>query len=1369
MSNIKIITKDQLLKENNLLKAKISELEKAKTLGKESEKALNKSEEKFRNLFHYSPLGYQSLDSTGCFIEVNNAWLEMLGYTREEVIGKNFIEFIPKESYNYFKEVFETFIANGQSQNKEVEMLKKNGNHLSVLFNGKIVYDKNGDFKQTYCVFQDISDSKNAKQSLLRNLEYQQLISEISSSFVGDFDLDSSINNLLNKIGEFCNASRSYVFRFKDDRKTMVNTHEWCAKGVEPQIDNLQNQSVDIYPGWMAKFNKNEAVHINDVSKLTKAVAAEKEMLEAQGIKSLIVLPINISGKLVGFIVFDKVDEKITKVEEFNNVLKISSEILANTIHSVETEKALKESERKYKFLSEKSKDIIILHNLKGEVKYVNNAALEFIGLKHFEVLGNSIYKFLPKNEFAAVNERRKMRSSGEDRVFQFEINIKNKQGKNISFDFISTTTTDNQKETRVLLVGRDVSERKNAEKRLQESEETFIHIFNNAIDSIYVLDKNGIFLEVNQGAVNMYGYSKDELIGKTPEMVSAPGKNDFEMVGECIKKAFRGEPQQFEFWGQRKNGEIFPKIVRLSNGKYFDSEVVYGYALDISKQKNAELALTESEENYRMLFELNPTAFTEEDWSETKELLDDKIDKGIIISKKYFDENPEFFMKCISTIKLLNINKAVLDLHKFAGKDEFIQNIHKIYNDKTLETLKTGLLALASNKNYFTEETEYLDSNGKIISAIVKVRVIESYGRVISSVINITERKKAEQALKTSEEKYKAIFENKGTATGIFGEDKVIKTCNAKFVELSGFSKQEVEGKMKWIDFIAKEDQERLLGYHSQRSKKTGNPPTQYECGIIKKNGEQIFCSLNIGLNGDNRIASLIDISDRKQAEETLRESEDKFRSIFETALDGILYVDKKSKILDANPAFSKITGITKNEIIGKTGLFLAKKFISIKQLPNVLKMIKLKLRNKFIKPFEIEFNNKTLEIYASEISKSGKLIAVIRNITNKKKSEQALKESEYRFKALSEATYEAIIFVEKGIIIEANEAASKISGYCYEEGIGMDITKFAAHESKELMMKNMIAGYEKPYDAIAVRKDGSKFHIQIQGKSIDYKGKKVRMVAIRDITKRKESEIKLKSTKEELQKFNTKLTEIVKTEVAKSREKERMMLMQSKQAAMGEMIGNIAHQWRQPLNDIGLYIQNLQDKYEYDELTAAKMNEAVEKTMDKLKYMSQTIDDFRNFFRSDKEKSTFSLSDSIKKTLDLTAANFRTNDIKIVLNLQKDIYYSSYPNEFSQAVLNILNNAKAVLIERKIKNPQVKICLSEQAKSIILSVSDNAGGIGEDIIDKIFEPYFTTRDKLTGTGLGLYISKTIIEKNMGGSLSVKNIKGGVEFKIEL
>jgi len=228
-------------------------------------------------------------------------------------------------------------------------------------------------------------------------------------------------------------------------------------------------------------------------------------------------------------------------------------------------------------------------------------------------------------------------------------------------------------------------------------------------------------------------------------------------------------------------------------------------------------------------------------------------------------------------------------------------------------------------------------------------------------------------------------------------------------------------------------------------------------------------------------------------------------------------------------------------------------------------------------------------------------------------------------------------------------------------------------------------------------------------------------------------------------------------------------LLIQQSRLAAMGEMIGNIAHQWRQPLNAIGLVIQNILDAYEYSELTKDYLEKQVVKAGDIIHFMSQTIDDFRNFFKQDKEKRDFSLKETIVKTISFVEAGFKNHNIQLELDIGEDIIVHGYPNEYSQVLLNILNNAKDAYLNENKRRRWVKISASAADKRSVVVIRDNAGGISEKIISKIFEPYFTTKEPGKGTGIGLYMSKAIIEKNMGGSLAARNIGNGAEFRIEV
>ncbi|OGU07366.1 MAG: ATPase [Geobacteraceae bacterium GWC2_58_44] len=232
---------------------------------------------------------------------------------------------------------------------------------------------------------------------------------------------------------------------------------------------------------------------------------------------------------------------------------------------------------------------------------------------------------------------------------------------------------------------------------------------------------------------------------------------------------------------------------------------------------------------------------------------------------------------------------------------------------------------------------------------------------------------------------------------------------------------------------------------------------------------------------------------------------------------------------------------------------------------------------------------------------------------------------------------------------------------------------------------------------------------------------------------------------------------------------QKERMLLQQGRLAALGEMISNIAHQWRQPLNELGLIVQELPMMYDQGEFSREYLRTSVAKFMKVLTNTSKTIDDFRNFFKPDKELIAFKVQEVVGKTLSLIEESFRHLRIGVAVRASADPQIIGHPNEFSQVVLNILFNARDAFQDRKIEEREVVIEILQEGETAVVTITDNAGGISETIIDKIFDPYFTTRGPEKGTGIGLYMSKIIIEKNIPGRLSVRNAAKGAQFRIEV
>jgi signal transduction histidine kinase len=218
-----------------------------------------------------------------------------------------------------------------------------------------------------------------------------------------------------------------------------------------------------------------------------------------------------------------------------------------------------------------------------------------------------------------------------------------------------------------------------------------------------------------------------------------------------------------------------------------------------------------------------------------------------------------------------------------------------------------------------------------------------------------------------------------------------------------------------------------------------------------------------------------------------------------------------------------------------------------------------------------------------------------------------------------------------------------------------------------------------------------------------------------------------------------------------------------------MGEMINNIAHQWRQPLNTLGLLIQQLPLFYDSNKFSREFLEVNTGRGMELIQNMSQTIEDFRNFFKPDKEMVTFGVNMVIRNSLALIEESLKGQKINIALNFEGDSMVNGYPNEYAQVLLNILMNARDAMIGHNGDDARILIHAFIEGGKSVVTISDNAGGIADEIIGRLFDPYFTTKGPDKGTGIGLFMSKTIIEKSMGGRLTVRNTGNGAEFRIEV
>jgi len=393
--------------------------------------------------------------------------------------------------------------------------------------------------------------------------------------------------------------------------------------------------------------------------------------------------------------------------------------------------------------------------------------------------------------------------------------------------------------------------------------------------------------------------------------------------------------------------------------------------------------------------------------------------------------------------------------------------------------------------------------------------------------------------------------------------------------------------------------------------------------------------------------------------------------------------------------------------------------------------------------------------------------LLLVFLAILSKKNSvlNHSLKNSKDNCKVIFGASLEAIVLWDKSkTIIQANKRFSEISGYSEEEVIAKHIFDFVEPIDYDNFTSNLFNKKTDKHTLQFIKKDNSSILVLIKSLNILYNNEDVTVWFLLDLSGIKQKEI-------ELEKLNLQLEQKVKQEVKANREKDQSIIEQSRLAQIGEMISMIAHQWRQPLTAISATCNNIilqtmnnkpiDNKYLQDELTLVT---------NYTQYLSDTIDDFRNFFKKDKHKELTTPDQIIHETLKIVSSTIENQNTQINLNLNCEKKIETYSSEVKQVLLNIIKNAQDAIIENNIQNPQITIETSSINNQLVqIDIFDNAKGIPLTILDKIFEPYFSTKKELDGTGLGLYMSKIIIEKNCGGKLTAANKDDGAIFTIQL
>jgi len=552
-------------------------------------------------------------------------------------------------------------------------------------------------------------------------------------------------------------------------------------------------------------------------------------------------------------------------------------------------QQALAESEERYRNLIENSLAGIYQTTVQGKIIYVNDVLAKLVGFKSAKEMklhgsAQEIYK--------NPGDRKKIIAAlkRDGAVNNFETQFIARSGE-MKWMWLSASLKDNV----ISGIVRDITERKRLEDSARAIETSYRSLFNSVAEAIYIQDRKGRFLDVNDGAAKMYGYPREFLIGKTPASISAPGRNDLKKVRRAIKLAFEGQPQEFEFWGLRSNGEVFPKNVRLYKGTYLGQDVLIALAQDITEHKQAEEALRQSEERFRDLYE-NSTI-------------------GI------YRTTPDG--------RILLSNPAIVHMLGYESFEELAK--HNLEEDSQASYQRIEFQdRLERDGKVRGLESEWKKRDGTPIFIRESARLVrDDDGKILyyeGTVEDVTDRNRAEESRRTAEEKYRALVEN---VSAIFYVDAVNDLSSTIYISPQvetwlGYKPEEWTTHSNFWQKVIHPDDYAAWQAENIRTNKTGEP-FKMEYRLVARDGHIVWINDEAILIRDDAGQPVywqgihFDITDRKRAEEALTASEAELSAIFASMPDVVLVLDKDGRYLKIAPTNPDLLHQPAEMLLGK------------------------------------------------------------------------------------------------------------------------------------------------------------------------------------------------------------------------------------------------------------------------------------------------------------------------------------------------------------------------------------------------------------------------------------------------------------------
>ena len=1001
---------------------------------------------------------------------------------------------------------------------------------------------------------------------------------------------------------------------------------------------------------------------------------------------------------------FDRV-ELIARIESALKLKQLNIDQLDQKIawHKKKIEESLE-------LLVQNAPVIILTVDCDGKILTLNRTAS---GANKEDRIGKTIYDFIAPEYIDKIRKALEM-------VFQtkkpgaFEILGIGSKGPNTSWYEISAVPIEQDGlVTSVMLIGTDITERKEMEKELRKSEQRNRLLFENAVDPVFLVDLKGNILMVNKKFEDRLGYSRNEVIGKGLLELGLIAPESLNVAAKNFLKRLRGiDVPPYEIYMVAKDGRIMP--FELNSSTFMEEGKLAGELIsirDITERKEAEKAIRSEQEKYQNVVET--------------------IEEGIFaLDKKGFLTyvNPGAAEKITGYTFDEVVGMRFTDLFPKKKLFSAVPNFHRILKGESLHNI----------------ETELKKKDGTLVQVSVSATPKMENGKlteIFGVISDITERKKIERELQESEKRYSTIVEESNDVIVIVKGLK-IAFANQKAAELSGYTLDDVG--MSALKFVNLKKYKWAAKNYFSRMAGNNGVPSIYEAEIIHKDGHYVPVELSTARieykGGPAEVVFLRDVTYRREMEMKLRKSEEKYSTLVELSADGILLL-QDMRFIFANQRVTEISGYEKADLETLNFMKLIPKeqrkilfqrfldSLSGKEVPSIYE---LKIRKKSGKYIWVEAN-------ANRIEYNGKPadLLFIRDITERKKIEDALRESEKRYSTIVEESNDAIVIFKGLKVVFANKKASELSGYPLE-AVGSNAARFVKIEPERL--KNLLDNYRRKMageedvptltEINIRRKDGQIVPAEASSARIEYQGGPAEVIFIRDITERKQAEAKLNELLGDLERSNEEL----------------------------EQFAYVAsHDLQEPLRMVSSYVQLLSKRYKGK--LDSDADEFIYYAVDGAKRMQEMIKSLLTYSRVGTHGKSLEPVDCeavLDQALENLAIAIEESGAVITRDPMPDVVADDV--QLVQLFQNLIGNGIKYHGE---KSPCIHVSAKKENDEWVFSVKDNGIGIDPEYKDQIFKIFQRLHDKeYSGTGIGLSVCKKIVERH-GGKIWVESEPG--------